>query len=215
MVAVVVLSLIIGGDGMDSKSMTRKDFFVLTFSLVSSAVVATNCSSSNGGGTGGSPGTDAGAGGKGTGGKGGSGAGGTAGSGTGGAAGSAAGGRDGGGDVGNGEVGGISCTLPLPEQQITVASTDTSSHTHTLVIDGTVLNATSDQTVMTGMVGTHLHTVTLTAADLASLRAGNTVTKLASLFTPDSGAAGHTHTYVVGCHAFPDAAVAPSDASPG
>jgi len=191
---------------MDSKSMTRKDFFVLTFSLVSSAVVATNCSSSNGGGTGGSPGSDAGAGGKG-----GSGAGGTAGSGTGGAAGSAAGGRDG----GSGEVGGSGCTLPLPEQQITVASTDTSSHTHSLVIDGTVLNATSDQTVMTGMVGTHLHTVTLTAADLTSLRGGNMVTKLSSLFTPDSGAAGHTHTYVVGCHAFPDAAVASGDASPG
>src|SRR5258707_363058 len=43
---------------MDSKSMTRKDFFVLTFSLVGSAVVASNCSSSNsGGGTGGSTGT--------------------------------------------------------------------------------------------------------------------------------------------------------------
>src|SRR6266700_624713 len=191
---------------MESKSMTRKDFFVLTFSLVSSAVVATNCSSSNnGGGTGGSGAGGSGAGGKGGTGAGGSGAGGKGGSGAGGsgAGGSSAGGKDGGGDTADS---GSNCDLPLDEQQIQFAGTDTQSHVHSVVVDATILNSTTNQTFQSGTTGGHTHSVTLTAANLTTLRGGGMVTVTAGVATLTDGGAcnGHTHTYVVGCHAFPD-----------
>jgi hypothetical protein len=208
-------------DCMDSKSMTRKDFFVLTFSLVGSAVVASNCSSSNGGGgTGGASGT----GGKdgGTGGVTGTGGSGTGGSGT--------GGRDGGGDVPvNNDSGGdtgTTCSLPLPEEQIVVvtgAGGDTNSHVHSVVVDGTILGSTTDQTFNTGTANNHVHMVTLTAAQLATLRAGGMVTiRSTNTGASDGGAdgggsAGHTHSYLVSCHAIPDAATdtGPADATVG
>jgi hypothetical protein len=225
---------------MDSKSMTRKDFFVLTFSLVGAAAVASNCSSSNnGGGTGGSGAGGrggSGAGGSGTGGSGtggrgagGSGAGGsgTGGSGTGG---SGTGGRDGGGDAsdargtGGADAGGgdtpvtpdsggadegsdtgTNCTLPLPEEQITLAG-DNGTHVHTVTVNGATLNATTAQVINTSLApagaNAHMHAVTFSPANLATLRGGGMVQITSAL---GGGGAGHTHTYVVSCHALPDA----------
>jgi len=208
---------------MDSKSMTRKDFFVLTFSLVGSAVVASNCSSSNGGGgTGGATGT----GGKGTGGATGTGGvTGTGGRGTGGSSDAGTGGRGTGGstDGGPGDVPvtpdsggdtGTNCTLPLPEQQVVVVpgtGGDTNSHTHTVTVNAATLNATTAQTITTGTAGgnNHTHDVTFSPTDLAMLRAGGTVTVRSTNFgASDAGTdglvAGHTHSYLVSCHAIPD-----------
>ena len=225
---------------MDSKSMTRKDFFVLTFSLVGSAVVASNCgSSSGGGGMGGATGT----GGKGTGGgtgTGGRGAGGGPGTGGSGTGGSGTGGRDGGGDTGPGDTGpgdvpvnndsgptdtANSCELPLSEEQRVVvagAGGDTNSHTHTVTVNGATLSATTPQTIQTSLAGNnggHMHDVTFSAADLATLRGGGMVTVRSSNFgatdggaDAGSGAAGHTHSYLVSCHPLPDAG---NDSGPG
>ena len=209
---------------MDSKSMTRKDFFVLTFSLVGSAVVASNCGSSNGGG-GGTGGSATGTGGKGTGGS-------T--TGTGGATGT--GGRaDGGGDTGPGDTGpgdvpvmqdsgpaevGSNCTLPLAtQQQVIVAGTggDTNNHFHTVTVNATILNSTTDQTFDTGTGGgnNHTHMVTLTATELGTLRGGGTVTIRSTNFGASdagAGAAGHTHSYLVSCFPIPDGG---TDSGPG
>jgi hypothetical protein len=194
---------------MDSKSMTRKDFFLLTFTLVGSAVVASSCGSSGGGGT-----TDAGRGGSGGGGGGSGGGGGGGAGGTGGRGGS--GGVDAAVDT-PADTGAdhpadaapdtaTACTLPLPEEQLTVAATDNNTHTHTVVINGTVLAATTAQTVNTSSVNNHTHPVVLTPATLATLRSGSQVDILSGLGVnaADAGV-NHTHTYRIACHALSDA----------
>ena len=227
---------------MDSKSMTRKDFFVLTFSLVGSAVVASNCGSSNGGG--GTGGKMGGTGGKGTGGGTGTGGStGTGGRGTGGGngtGGSGTGGRDGGGtdtpatDTGNDVPVDSSptdtannCELPLSEEQrvvVTGAGGDTNSHTHTVTVNGATLTATTPQTIQTSVAGNHMHDVTFSAADLATLRGGGMVTvRSTNVGSTDggadagSGSPGHTHSYLVSCHPLPDAGndSGPVDATAG
>jgi hypothetical protein len=155
---------------MPSKSMTRKDFFKLTFTLVGgAAALAPACgSSSNTSGTGGS---GAGTGGSGTG-TGGSGAG------TGGAGGSSA-----------------QCTNPLPEMQLP----DATGHEHTLVVGAALLAATSPITLQTAGFpvgsGGHVHDVTLTVSHLAMLKAGGSVMVPSS----SAGTTPHIHTYMVSC----------------
>ena len=81
-----------------------------------------------------------------------------------------------------------------------VASTDTNLHTHTVTVTADILNATTPQTIMTSAAGnppTHMHDVTLTAANLATLRGGGSVSILSSLV--GTATAGHTHTYDISC----------------
>lgn len=225
---------------MDSKSMTRKDFFVLTFSLVGSAVVASNCgSSSGGGGTGGTTGTGGKGtgGGTGTGGRGTGGGTGTGGSGTGGGTGTGGstgtGGRDGGGtdtpgtdagndvpvnnDSGPADTGPIdaanNCSDPLSETQFTQAG-DNTNHTHAFIVPASTLNATTAQTINTEPAGAgdgHIHAVTFSPADLTTLRGGGIVE------IRSASGANHTHSYRVGCHPLPDAGAdtGPVDATVG
>ena len=196
---------------MDPKSMTRKDFFALTFTLVGSAIIAPACSSSGGsgggtGGTGGHGGTGGGAGGTG------GGAGGTGGHTDAGGTGGTGGGAGGtGGHVDAASTDAENCTLPLPEEQIVSVSgvdggpNDTNSHVHTVTVDGNTLSATTAQTITTSVFvnpsndAGHSHDVTFTPSDLATLRGGGTVDIRSTV------AANHTHTYRVSCHAISDA----------
>jgi hypothetical protein len=156
---------------MKSDSMTRKEFVTLTFTLIGVSAVGGACSSSNNNNTG-VAGTSGGAGGK-------SGAGGASGTTGGSGAGGAAG------------TGATACTDPLPEMQ----DADTLGHVHTLTVAASTLNSTMDVTLTTGMAGTpaHTHMVTLTVANLATLKGGGTV-DVASTITQS-----HMHTFKVGC----------------
>jgi hypothetical protein len=203
---------------MDTKSkdptlLSRKDFFVLTVTLIGTAAVEPNCSSSgDGGGRGGSggasgPGVGGTSGGGGTSGSGGTsgtagttgasgGAGGTGAAGTNGTAGGAGGGGAGtGGAGGGGGSGSSACTIPLPETQVAVAATDSNLHTHTVMVGAATLDATPPQTLVTSSAGVpaHTHMVTLTADNLATLRGGGMVDALSTL------AGTHTHTYRISC----------------
>jgi hypothetical protein len=207
---------------MASNSLSRKDFIVLTFTLVGSAAVGLDCGSSSsnkdagggsgGGGRGGSGGGGAGGGAAGSGG-GGSGGGGRGGSGGGGSGGGGAGGgdggagRDGGGAGTDGGGGGAaggdgsaltnSCDSTLPESQLP----DATNHMHTVTITSAQLNQTANLTVNTSLTGNgaaaHMHMVTLTGANLATLRGGGLVTVTSS----SAGTTAHTHTYQISCHA--------------
>ncbi len=145
---------------MDSKSMTRKEFVTLTFTLLGGAATAAACSSSNSTtGTGGTNGAT-------------------------------------GGVNGSGGTSGQSCTDPLPDMMVA----DDTMHMHTLSVPASTLNATSDQTLTTGPVvnatGTiapHTHMVTLSTADMSTLKGGGTVT------VPTQVADGHMHMYQVSC----------------
>ena len=196
---------------MDPKSMTRKDFFALTFTLVGSAIIAPACgSSSSNGGAGGSGGGAGGSGG-GSGGSGGSGGGAGGHGGSGGGAGGGTGGGGAGGNIDGGGVDAASCTLPLPEEQIVAVSgvdggpNDTNSHTHTVTVDGNTLASTTMQTITTSVFvnptndAGHSHDVVFMPSDLATLRGGGTVDIRCSV------AANHTHTYRVSCHMISDA----------
>jgi hypothetical protein len=166
---------------MGSKNeMTRKEFFVLTFTLVGSAAAVGACSSDNNnvdasfGGNNGSAGTT---GGGGTTGHAGSG-------GTTGTAGS-------GGTTGTGGGGGTTaaaCSDPLPETQ------SVSDHTHTLTIAASTLNATTAQTFDTGLAAGHMHMVTLEPAQLTTLKGGS------SVMVTSSQSAAHTHVFTISCH---------------
>ena len=255
----------------DPKSFSRKEFLVLTVTLVGGAALEANCSSSDDGtgtggrggtgspgtaGTSGSAGTSGGAGTSGSAGttgaagtsgsagttgsagtsgsagttgtagtggtaggaggesgRGGNGSAGTTGGGGGGAGGGtggAAGGRGGngggggrggsaggsGGAGGGGGSGGGACTLPLPETQVMVATTDSQLHTHTVTIDAAILNATTAQMVNTSSAGPtpgHTHMVMLTPGNLTTLRGGGMVD------ITSTNASQHTHTYRIRC----------------
>ena len=159
---------------MDSKNeMTRKQFLVLTFSLVGTTAAMGSCDdddNTNLTGTAGSSGT-------GTAGT--TGAGGT--TGTGGAA----------GTTGTGGASAAACTDPLPESQVT----DSSGHTHTVTIPASALNSTTAMTFNTSSAGTspHMHSVTLEAAQLTTLKGGGTVTVTSTV------ADLHAHMYMVRC----------------
>jgi hypothetical protein len=173
---------------MDSKAITRKDFFTLTFTLIGGAAVAAGCSSS-------SKATDAGS----SGGSTGSSSGGSTGASSGGSAGTDAG-RDLGVDR-QPDTGGVdtanSCASPLPAAQLP----DATGHTHILVIDASTLSATTDQMLLTNGFppdnsGGHFHPITLTVANLATLRAGTAITVTSGIGgTPD-----HTHMFMISCH---------------
>jgi len=166
--------------------MTRKDFIVLSFTLIGAGATAAACGS---GTTNITPG-DAGI--TGLGGRGGTGgAGGAAGAAGSGGAGGAAGAA---GQAGT-DAGTSACTNPLPESQVA----DALQHTHTVTVPASSLNATADQTFTTSVAAapggpSHSHMVTLTVAELGVLRGGGTVTVTSTI------SAGHLHAYTVSCH---------------
>jgi hypothetical protein len=101
----------------------------------------------------------------------------------------------GGGGAGGGGGGGA-CTDPLPEMQVAVATTDSSLHTHMVVIGADVLDATTAQTFSTNTAGPapgHMHMITLTPANLTALKGGGTVDVLST------NVSAHTHTYRIRC----------------
>jgi hypothetical protein len=79
----------------------------------------------------------------------------------------------------------------LPETQVP----DATMHTHTLMIPASDLDATTDQTVDTGVTSAHMHMVTLTVADLGTLKGGGQVTVTSS----SAGTPAHTHMFMVSC----------------
>ena len=158
---------------MDSKNeMTRKQFLVLTFSLVGTTAAMGSCDDDDGNvtGTAGTSGT----------GRGGTtGAAGTTGSG-------GAGGTTGSG--GGGGTSAAACADPLPETQAA------SDHTHTVTIAASTLNATTAQTFTTSSALAHTHMVTLEPAQLTTLKGGGTV------MVTSSTASAHTHVYTISCN---------------
>ena len=160
---------------METRSMTRKEFVTLTFTLIGSAAAAcSSSSSSNDGGTGGSigsGGTNGTGGGHGTGGV----------NGTGGTSAS----------TGAAGTSGNTCTNPLPETMVP----DQTMHSHTLSIPASDLDATTDQTIDTGVTDAHMHMVTLTVANLGTLKGGGQVTVTSSL----AGTPSHSHMFTVSC----------------
>ena len=155
---------------MGSKTdMTRKEFLTLTFTLVGTTAAAAACSSDSNATTG-TAGTSGGA--------------------HGGSGGGAAGTSGSAGTTGAGGTGGgaAACSDPLPEVQ------SASDHTHTLVIPASTLNATTAQTIDTGLALAHMHAVTLEPADLATLKGGSSVTITSSV------ASAHTHVFTISCH---------------
>ena len=154
------------------KAMTRKEFLVLTFTLIGSTAAIGNCDDDDNdnitglGGRGGTTGAGGSGGTTGTGGSGGSGGTGTGGTG-----------------------GGAACSDPLPESQLP----DSTGHTHTVTIQASTLNATTAQMFMTSVTAGHQHTVTLQPADLSALKSGGSVTVTSSV------ADLHAHQYSVSC----------------
>jgi hypothetical protein len=159
---------------MDSKNqMTRKEFLVLTFTLIGSTAAIGNCDDDDNDditGLGGRGGTT---------GAGGSGSGGTSSGGSGGATGTG----------GGGGTGAATCSDPLPETQ----QADSTGHVHTVTIPASALNATSAQMFTTSVAVGHQHTVTLQPADLSALKSGGSVTVTSSV------ADLHAHMYSVSC----------------
>jgi hypothetical protein len=151
---------------MDMHSMNRKGFLKLTFTLIGGATVAAACSS-----------------GKSDGGSGGS-------SGTGGGAGGST--TDAKVDTGPA----LTCADPLPTSQLA----DSTGHMHMLFVPLSALSMTSDQSELTTGFpmdsSGHFHTVTLSVADLATLKGGGSVTRTSSM----AGDPAHAHMYMVSCH---------------
>jgi hypothetical protein len=137
---------------MDTKSMTRKEFVTLTFTLIGGAATAAACSSSSNGSDGGT-----------------------------------------GGAHGTGGTSGGACADPLPETQLP----DATMHTHSLTIPASDLNATTDQIINTGVTNAHMHMVTLTVANLGTLKGGSSVQAVSS----QAGTPAHMHTFMVSCTA--------------
>jgi len=172
---------------MDTKSMTRKEFVTLTFTLIGSAAAAcSSSSSSNDGGTGGSFGTGGTTGTGGVHGTGGA-------NGTGGASG-ATGTGGASGSPGTAGTSGNACTSPLPETQVA----DSTGHTHDVMIPASDLDATTAQMITTtdpvsGTASPHTHIVTLSTANLLTLKGGG------SVIAPSSITMSHAHMFMVSC----------------
>lgn len=71
---------------------------------------------------------------------------------------------------------------------------------HTLVITPSLLAATSSIMLQTGPFpvgsGGHIHTITLSTTDLATLKGGGSVT----VTSGDAGTPAHSHMYMLSCH---------------
>jgi hypothetical protein len=161
---------------VENKALTRKDFILLTFTLIGSTAVAGSACDDEDDTTG--------AGGSGGGGTGRGGTTGTAGSGTGsgGSTGSA-------GTTGNAGSGGSGGLTSCPGAQLP----DTIGHVHTFSVPVSAVSSTSTMMFNTGMADGHVHPVTLTGAQLMSLSSGGSVTVTSGL------ADGHVHMYMVTC----------------
>ena len=166
-----------------NNEMTRKEFLVLTFTLVGATAAGASCDDDDNnlvtgtggrGGTGGSTGT-AGTGGTGTGGTG------TAGTGT--STGTA-------GSGGGAAPPAATCADPLPETQLP----DSTGHMHSVTVAASTLNSTTAQTFMTNVVLGHQHSITLQPAELSALKSGGSVTVTSSV------ADLHAHMFSVSCH---------------
>ena len=166
--------------------MTRKEFLVLTFTLIGSSAAIGNCDDNDDdnnnttglGGRGGTTGT----GGSGTAGRGGSGGTSTGGTNT--------GGTNRGGSGGGGGTGATACADPLRETQVQ----DSTGHTHSVTIAASTLSSTTAQMFMTSVAVGHQHNVTLQPADLSALASGGSVTVVSSV------ADLHAHMFAVSCH---------------
>jgi hypothetical protein len=159
---------------MDDQGISRKEFLVLTFTLIGGGAFVAACSSST------SNPTDGG--------------GGHAGGGAGGRGG-AGGGAGAGGSAGTGGAGGsgtAACADPLPETQ----EPDATGHVHTVIVPAAMLDSTTDQMFTTSSAGSpaHTHMITLTAADLAMLKSGGSVTGVMS-----TTVLSHFHAYDLSC----------------
>jgi hypothetical protein len=66
-------------------------------------------------------------------------------------------------------------------------------HTHTVTVGAATLNATTSQTLTTSSTASHTHMITLTPANLATLRGGGMVEILST------NNSSHTHTYRISC----------------
>ena len=155
---------------MDSKSMTRKDFVLLTFTLIGGGALGSACSSDNNGGTGGNSGGSGGGGGSGVGG----------GSGSGGSGGAAA------------------CTDPLLETELTntghihtlvVAASLLNQTTSQIITTGSAMDPGGTA---------HTHMVTIVPEQLATLKGGGMVTAASTVAL--TGGAAHAHDFMVKCH---------------
>ena len=163
---------------MENKAISRKDFILLTFTLIgSTAVVGSSCddddNTTGAGGAGGTGTGRAGSSGTGVAGRGGT----TGNAGAGGTTGQAGSGGSGGGLT--------SC----PGSQLP----DNIGHTHTLSVPVSAAGATATMTFDTGVTLAHLHMVTLTGAQLATIASRGSVTVTSSI------ADGHQHMYSVTC----------------
>jgi hypothetical protein len=166
---------------MDSKSMTRKDFITLTFTLIGSGVALATCDSDNTTTTTGFAGNNGGAGTTGAAGH----AGTTGSAGHGGTTGSA-------GTTGSGGSGTSACTDPLPESMVA----DQTGHMHSIMVNASALNATTPQTFNTTVTLSHMHMITLAIADLAVIKGGG----MATVTSTPSPIDGHFHMFTVMCH---------------
>lgn len=97
----------------------------------------------------------------------------------------------GGGGTGGSSAAGGACLDPLPETQLP----DSTGHVHMVTIPASDLNATTDQTINTSVQLGHMHGVTLTVADLGTLKGGGQVT----VTSTSGGTPAHTHMYSVSC----------------
>jgi hypothetical protein len=164
---------------VENKALTRKDFILLTFTLIGSTAVAgsacddedvtTGAGGTSGGGTG--RGGTTGSAGSGTGTAGSGGTTGTAGS---------------GGSTGAGGTGNLSS---CPGAQLP----DNTGHVHTVAVPPSTLTSTSTQMFDTSLADGHLHTISLTGAQLATLASRTGVTVTSSVVN------GHLHMYMVTC----------------
>jgi hypothetical protein len=150
-------------------SMTRKEFVTLTLTLVGGGTLAAGCGSSGTSGTGGATGSG--------------------GSSSGGATG------HGGSGAGGSVDAGPSCMDPLPEMQLP----DSTGHVHAFVVTAALLSSTAAIDLQTGPFpvgsGGHIHMVTLSVANLATLRGGGSVTVMSTM----AGTPAHTHMYMLSC----------------
>jgi hypothetical protein len=175
---------------MTSK-LTRKQFLQTSLLVIGGSSIAIGlggCSDDDDEGTGGTSGvggtSGTGGGASGTGGTGGAAGTGGAGGGTSGTGGvSGAGGTAGkGGSGGGGAVTSCSASLSTVE-----------AHTHTLMVPAADAVAGAERTYTTGVTEAHSHMVTITAAEMGMLKAGQTVTK------PSTTVNLHAHQVTVMC----------------
>ena len=176
---------------MENKGLTRKDFILLTFTLIGTTAVAgsacddddntTGAGGTSGGGTG--RGGTTGSAGSGTGRGGSTGNAGTTGNaGSGGSTGNAGSG----GTTGSAGSGGATACNSAQEP-------DNTGHTHTLTVAASILSSTTTQTLNTSLADGHVHGVNLTTANLQALAGGGSIMVMSEI------SSSHRHTYMVTC----------------